>query len=152
VGRPRTKGAAYKPSFTAAGTFAAARKKYNESLSTEDYRAGFALLRKAAELGSVRAHEWLGYVYDYGYGTRTNRSLAFKHYLVAAEAGNANAEYHIGVFYHEGIAVRKNSRIAVAWFNRAAKHGDATALHCLGKAYRYGWGVSKNAKQGFKLE
>src|ERR1700676_853415 len=116
-------------------TFFAAKRKFTESTGPDDDKAGFAILKKAAALGCVRAHEWLGYVYDYGYGTRPNRRLAFKHYSIAAEAGNANAEYHVGVFYHEGIAVRKNYRLAALWFRRASEHGDATALHALGKSY-----------------
>lgn len=133
-------------------TFVAAKRKFNESLGAEDDKAGFALLKQAAAMSCIEAHEWLGYVYDYGYGTRPNRRLAFKHYMIAAEAGKGNAEYHIGVFYHEGISVCKNYRLAVSWFRRAAEHGDATALHALGKAYRYGWGVRKNLNKGFKLE
>src|SRR5271169_266658 len=89
-------------------TFVAAKRKTNGSSGPEDDKAAFVLLKKAASLGCVEAHEWLGYVYDYGYGTRRNRRLAFKHYMTAAKAGNANAEYHVGVFYHEGISVRKN--------------------------------------------
>ena len=132
---------------------AAAKRKFSESCWAKTMRKlGAASLQKAATLGCVGAHEWLGYVYDYGFGTRPNRRLSMKHYMTAAEAGNANAEYHVGVFYHEGIAVRKNYRAAVLWFRRGAEHRDATALHALGKAYRYGWGVQKNHKKGFKLE
>src|ERR1700751_4519427 len=124
-------------------TFLEARRKFNEISVPDDYKAGFALLKKSSSLSCIEAHEWLGYVYDYGYGTRRNRNLAFKHYMTAAEAGNANAEYHVGVFYYEGVSVRKNYRLAVLWFRQAAEHGDATAQHALGKAYRYGWGVRK---------
>lgn len=97
-------------------TFLAAKLKFNESTGPQDDKAGFALLKKAASMGCIRAHEWLGYVYDYGYGTRPNRRHAFKHYMTAAKAGNANAEYHVGVFYHEGISARKNDSLAVSWF------------------------------------
>lgn len=65
--------------------FVEARRRFNESSGPEDNKAGFALLKKAATLGCVKAHEWLGYVYDYGYGTRPNRRLAFRHYMTAAE-------------------------------------------------------------------
>jgi len=84
-------------------TFLAAKRRFNQSSGPADDKAGFALLKRAASAGYIRAHEWLGYVYDYGYGTRPNRRLAFKHYLIAAKAGNVNAEYHVGVFHREGI-------------------------------------------------
>ena len=131
--------------------FLAAKRRFNQSSGPADDKAGFALPKKAASASYIRAHEWLGYVYDYGYGTRPNRHLAFEHCLIAAKAGNANAEYHVGVFYHEGISVRKNYRAAATWFRRAAKHGDATAVWALGNAYKYGWGLRKNRKRGFEL-
>lgn len=72
------------------------------------YKEGFELLKRAADLGCVDAHEWLGAMYDYGLGTRRSRRRSFEHYLVAANAGNPNAEYHIGVLDLQGIVGRKD--------------------------------------------
>ncbi len=89
--------------------FKEAIEKYKVAL---DYPAGFKLLRKSAALGSIKAHEWLGAVYDYGLGTRANRRKAFEHYLIAANAGNANAQYHIGIFLSEGRGVKRDDKTA----------------------------------------
>jgi len=79
-------------------TFLEARRKFNESSGPEDDKAGFALLKKSASLGCIEAHEWLGYVYDYGYGTRRNRNLAFKHYMTAARSRQRERRISCGRF------------------------------------------------------
>jgi TPR repeat protein len=127
-------------------------KAYYSAPSVRKHKAGFELLKQAAALGNVDAHEWLGALYDYGLGTKTNRRRAFEHYLVAAKAANPNSEYHIGIFYYAGIGVRKNRALAVEWLQKAVRHADADAMHVLGKCYRYGHGVPKNPEKGFRLE
>jgi TPR repeat protein len=47
-------------------TFLEAKCKFNESSGPDDDKAAFAILKKSASLGYTEAHEWLGYVYDYG--------------------------------------------------------------------------------------
>jgi TPR repeat protein len=88
--------------------FGRAKAYFNGTPSKNDYACGLKLLKQAASLGQVGAHEWLGAAYDYGLGTRPNRRLAFEHYLIAAQARNPNSEYHVGIFYYAGIGVRKN--------------------------------------------
>lgn len=104
--------------------FRRAKKFFGKNCGPEDYRTGYQLFKRAAALGYPRAHEGLGFVYDYGLGTRPNRRLAFEHYKAAAAARIPNAEYHVGVFYYQGIAVRKDFLSAVFWLRQAAKHGD----------------------------
>jgi hypothetical protein len=40
--------------------FASAKRLYNAAASVNNYRAGFKLLKQAAEMGHAGAHEWLG--------------------------------------------------------------------------------------------
>lgn len=37
-----------------------------QTRSAESYKLGFNLLKRAASLGEIRAHEWLEAMYDYG--------------------------------------------------------------------------------------
>ena len=136
----------------ASRTFRRATTCFVASTGSMNWKTGFQLLKRAAALNHMGAHEWLGAAYDYGLGTRRSRRRSFEHYLIAARAGNPNAEYHIGVFYLEGIIGRKDYSRGLEWMNKAAKDGDATALHVLGECYRYGQGVRKNPKKGFILE
>jgi TPR repeat protein len=138
----------------ARGIFRKAKASFTGEADVKKYRAGLELLKRAAALDHVGAHEWLGAVYDYGLGTRPNRRLAFQHYLTAAKAGNPNSEYHVGIFYFYfgGIGVGKNHRLAVKWLRRAVDHGDAHAMHVLGKCYRYGQGTRKSSEKGFGLQ
>ena len=48
-------------------------------------KAGLALLKRTAALGSVEAHVSAATAaYDYGTGSRPNRRLALRHYQIAA--------------------------------------------------------------------
>lgn len=136
---------------SARSLFSEAKKFFNSGRGIDDFRSGFKLLQRAAALGNVGAHAWLGAVYEYGLGTRPNRRLAFKHYSFAAAAGNPNAEYHVAVFYHEGMGVPKDDRMAVRWLRKAVAHGDSTAVYWLGHCYLHGRGVPLNEKKGFEL-
>ncbi len=132
--------------------FARAKRFYNSGTGIDDYRSGFGLLKQAASLGLVAAHEWLGAMYDYGLGTRRNRKLSLKHYLIAALAGLSNGEYHVRVFYYEGVAVQKNYRTAVSWLQKASDHNDTVATYWLGQCYLHGRGVRRDRQKGFALE
>ena len=136
---------------SARGLFARAKRVYNFANGAEDLRSGFELLRQAAELGHAGAHEWLGYVYDYGMGTRPNRRHAPEHYKIAAYAGRANAEYHVGIFYHMGRGVARDYHAAMDRLQKAATHGDAAALYWMGHCYVLGRGVPKDEARGFAL-
>src|ERR1700687_903480 len=94
------------------------QRKVNWANGVQDYKTGLVLLKQAAALGQMTAHEWLGAMYDYGLGVRKNGRLAFKHYRTAATAGHPNAEYHVGVFYLEGVGVRQDYHTAVNWLRR----------------------------------
>jgi TPR repeat protein len=145
---PKTAGA----SISARSVYAEAVRLFRPGQSVKEYRSGFALMKSAAAMGYIKAHEWLGAMYDYGLGTRPNRRLSLRHYRIAADAGSPNGEYHVGVFYHDGIAVRRDDKTAVLWLRKAMRHGDAEAAHVLGQCYRSGRGVRKNPKKGFALE
>jgi TPR repeat protein len=133
--------------------FAEAKRLYNTGRRVQDIRRGFGLLKQAAALGHVAAHEWLGFVYRW-FGTPGQRRLSFKHYKIAAEAGpstsQANAEYQVGRAYDEGIGVRRDRRQALLWIRKAAKHDSAHALSWLGWNLLAG-GAAKDRKRGFEM-
>src|SRR5271163_31069 len=128
---------------SARSLFASAKRLINPPSGRPDYRSAFQLLKCAAAIGHPGAHEWLGFVYDYGIGTRPNRRLSFEHYKIASAAGCPNAEYHVGVFYYYQAAMK--------WLRRAARHGDSTAVYWIGHCYLHGRGAPKNERKGFSL-
>src|ERR1700759_2700006 len=91
---------------------------FNTGRNAHDHRKGFLLLKEAASLNYVPAHEWLGAAYYYGLGVRPNRQQAFKHDLIAAKAGDATSKYHVGISYLAGRGVRKNSKLGIRWLER----------------------------------
>src|SRR5437879_12006871 len=70
--------------------FIQATKHFTGTPTIEKQRVGLELLKRAAAMGHIESHVWLGAAYDYGIGMRPNRRRALAHYRVAAEAGNPN--------------------------------------------------------------
>ncbi len=77
--------------------FSRAISIYNQR-NYQKYSAGYQLLIEAANIGFVMAHEWLGAIYDYGLGVKSNQKKSFYHYMIGAKADNANCQYHVGIF------------------------------------------------------
>jgi TPR repeat protein len=147
----KTKPAEHSPAGTSGrAIFARAKNLYNMARRSEDYGQGFTLLKEAANLGLPEAHEWLGFVYQFGLGTRSNRRLAFKHYLEAADERHNSAEYQVGLAYYKGMGVAKDPSVGVTWIRRAARHGSASALYWLGWHYMSS-DNQRRRRKGFNL-
>jgi hypothetical protein len=59
--------------FEAQSIFRKAKPSITGTADVKKYRTGLELLKRAATLDHVGAHEWMGAEYDYGLGTRPNR-------------------------------------------------------------------------------
>ena len=58
----------------------------------QDYEKAFHLFLASGEMGSVKAQEYLGYMYRNGIGTQADAAFALQWYQVAAEQGSAYAK------------------------------------------------------------
>ena len=80
-----------------------------------DCKKGFGLLLKAAELGSVRAHNDIGHSYSRGIGVEVDTKKANQHFEMAAVGGNVIAMYNLGsVAYNAGNHARAKKHVMVA--------------------------------------
>ena len=81
--------------------------------------------RKAAELGSANAQNYLGVMYYDGKGVERDYDEAVKWYRKAANQSHKWGEYNMGRMYEEGRGVgNKDYKMAMEWYQKALNHGE----------------------------
>ncbi len=103
---------------------------------------GIALLRKAAERGSVDAQTKLGFCYMNGEGVEQDEKEAFELFHQAAEGGERIAQFMLGTGY-----AYNHPDVAALWFERSAQGGYAPAARTLGLMFERGEGVPRDLIQ-----
>ena len=116
-------------------------------LLSHDYEKAFKCFKRLAEQGHAGAQYNLGFLYDNGEGTLTDKKKAFYWYTQAAEQGLALAQYNLGQLYRKGEGTSADKKKAFYWYMQAAEQGDAQAQHNLGVLYYFGVGTSADMKQ-----
>ena len=119
------------------------QKLYNQN----NYQEAVIWYRKAAELGHAAAQNYLGFLYEKGWGVAQDFSEAYKWYRKAAEQGLAVAQSNLGVCYENGYGVTQDFYEAVKWYRKAAEKGIANSQYALGWYYYYGKGVTQNKQE-----
>ncbi|KAG2208222.1 hypothetical protein INT47_006077 [Mucor saturninus] len=85
-------------------------------------------------------------IYQKGYCTSVDYSLALEWFMKAAANGKKSAMYEIGMMYLNGEGVRKQDDLACQWLTRSAELGYLSAQLCLGIFY-YETSISCDYKQ-----
>ena len=125
-------------------------------LATEYYdkgyrKRGFALYKKAAELGLAKAQRIVADCYRFGLGTIKDGNEAVRWYWKAAEQDDLQSIYALGEFYMWGsYGLEKNTEKAVQMWHKAAETGDVIAQHSLGNLYLEGLYVVQNREEAIK--
>ncbi len=88
-------------------------------------------LRRAADMGHVRAQNNLGMMYDKGDSVPKDTKEAARWYRKAAEQGHAPSQFNLGLMYTNGEGVEKDRKEAVTWLKKAAKQGHLNARKLL---------------------
>ena len=119
-----------------------------DCLGTEENEEGVKWVRMAAEQGLDLAQNFLGELYEAGYGgLEEDPAEAVRWYRKAAEQGLDDAQFRLGFCYINGIGVAENPAEASLWIYKAAHQGHADAQYYLGYFYLQGIGVPKNEKE-----
>jgi hypothetical protein len=72
-----------------------------------DYENAFEMFTRAADLGSLKAHQEVGNLYYFGHGTSKDVTKAKRHWEVAAIGGDCLARHNLAVNESDmGRAVR----------------------------------------------
>jgi len=107
------------------------------------------LFQRGADAGLVGCMLDLGFFYDVGIGTRTDKAMAMRWYKRAYRRGDAAAASNIAVLYKE----QGKSRLAFGWYARSAALGDGDSSLELARLYLSGQGVRRsipNAKKNLR--
>ena len=102
----------------------------------KEYAKAVEWYRKAAELGSADAQDYMGVMYDRGEGVERNYDEAVKWYRKAANQSHNLGEYNMGRMYEEGRGVAKDYKMARDWYQKAVNHGLDDAKEPLKRVIR----------------
>jgi len=91
--------------------------------ATLSYGQTFHKVKKSAEQGDAEAQFFLGYMYDYGEGTLTDKKQAFYWYQKSAEQGHAKAQFNLGLMYDLGEGTLTDKKQAAYWIKLAYNNG-----------------------------
>lgn len=130
-----------------------AEEIYKEGLAlynNMEYLEALPYFTKAANLGNANATNYLGYMYQYGYGVTKNYAEAVKWFRKGAEMSNSIAQTNLGYMYENGNGLSKDLEQAVKWYREAAEQGYDVAQSNLGIMYRLGNGVTQNYTEALK--
>jgi len=119
--------------------------------ASQDWHKVFQQCETEGQAGGAEAQQILGFLYERGLGTPTNRVMAAQWYQKAADAGNAKAQFYYGRILRDGGGnVRRDREQAVTWFTKAANAGEVDAMSALGRALMRGEGTQKNKSEGVR--
>jgi TPR repeat protein len=103
-----------------------------------DYYTGQFKKYKASKQKDPDAQQYLGFLYQHGYGTKKYSSVAISYYTKAAEYGLVAAQYNLGILYQQNTKTKFNYRKAFHWYTLAAKGGNVAAQNGLAYFYEKG--------------
>jgi TPR repeat protein len=102
--------------------------------TTQDLKASFEWMEKAAKAGSVRASGTIAMYYSEGIGTARDDAKSLEWGRRAAEGGDAISQFIMGMRLSTGTGVARDPAQAVTWWTRAAERGMARAQIVLANA------------------
>jgi TPR repeat protein len=109
-----------------------------DTISTDDQKAAFRLLKNAARRDHAEAQRRLGKCYFQGIGVAQNVFAAVGWYLKSAKNGNISAQRQLGCMYVHGEGVAANPQLGASWLRGAADAGCAWAANNLAMYYEQG--------------
>ena len=124
----------------------------SEAIGDALFRAGFTLIRQAAEQNYAPAQYDMGVLYLKDEFGMKNVVIAEKWLRLAAEQGYRDACHNLGVMYcdGEGDTVPKNTREGLRWLARSAELGDVDDTVLLALMYSNGDGMPVILEEAYK--
>jgi tRNA A-37 threonylcarbamoyl transferase component Bud32 len=114
-------------------------------MRAKQFADGIALLRKAGDLGEVRAMLALGDLYGQeAEGHTRDDEESARWYRKAAEAGDVLGMLDLGGCYELGTGVPQNDEAAAQWYRKAANRDSPSAIYNLARMYEGGRGVPRD--------
>jgi TPR repeat protein len=92
-----------------------------------DYATALRMFRPLADQGNSAAQNYLGNMYNLGWGVPQDYTEALRWYRLAADQGDDTSQYSLGLMYANGQGVPRDYVRAHMWLNLAAAQGDYKA-------------------------
>lgn len=130
-----------------------ALKLYYQAIDLYDakkYEEAFPVFLESATLGDEYSINFVGYMYEKGFGVKKNDSEAFKWYMTGAKKGSAASFSYVGDCYYKGVGVKKDIKLAIEWFEKGDLKNDAYSSYRLGYIYEYDYHNSSTAFTYYK--
>lgn len=105
---------------------------YNEAKKCNKKEQAFALYKKSADLGNVKAQFETGKYYYEVYKSYDN---AFEYFRKASSYSHAEAQYYIGEIYYNGYGRKQSYMSAIKWYKLSVEHGFDDAIYKVGLSY-----------------
>ncbi len=109
-------------------------------LEKRRFTAAFEWFHRGAQAGNPHCMLNVGYLFDEGIGTATDKHSALFWYKKAWQRHEVAAATNIAILYKE----RKNYTTAVRWLEQAIAKSDEDAKLVLARFYLQGLGVNKD--------
>ena len=114
-------------------------------------KRGFALFKKAADLGYAKAQHIVAFCYQHGLGIEKDEYAALEWYQKAAAQNHPQSISYMAFFYEHSLAgLEKNTDEAVRLWKKAAELGDKEAQFTLGNLYDMGMYVEQNHEEAIQ--
>jgi TPR repeat protein len=106
-------------------------------------------LKRLSKKGDSGASKWLGSVYWYGCGRKSNARNAFTYFLRGADQGDRACTYVVGQMLEEGDGIKMDQSLAFEYFTKAAAYGDTNAMIRVGLYLEEGKWTHKDRKTAY---
>jgi superfamily I DNA and/or RNA helicase/TPR repeat protein/transcription elongation GreA/GreB family factor/very-short-patch-repair endonuclease len=123
---------------------------YGQNGSAKDYDLAFDNLKKAADKGHDSAENFIGYMYEEGFGRPQDFIKAAEWYKKSAAKNNRLAQQNLGSIYYYGRGHAKDFKEAFIHYENASKNGLSWAQSQLGSMYFNGYGTDKSLEKAFE--
>jgi TPR repeat protein len=117
-------------------------KMLNDAYSafeSDDYAAARSLFDELVKNGNLRAHLYLGWIYDQGLGVSVDLIKAEYHYKILSESNDADGKYYLASLLHR----QKKMLDAISLYEQAADLGHVSAAY---------WAYSLNSTHSSEVE
>ena len=110
----------------------------------EHFGQAFKIFSAEAEKGDAEAQQYLGVLYEYGWGTEKNEPKAIEWYQKSAGQGDASAQVKLAQMLEDGRGTDKDLVKAFEWRLKAAQQEDEQAQRLVGDMFDEGRGTTKD--------
>jgi TPR repeat protein len=122
-----------------------------DHLQPAQYAAAARAYHSACEAGSAQACGYLGFMYDNGFGVRSDMHEAVALSERGCNAGGAFGCAYLGYLFQLGRGVATDATRAAALFRKACDGSDTSGCLLLGIMYKTGAGVPEDAEYAVQL-